>query len=311
MSNPSTISKAFILGAGLGTRLRPLTNQLPKPLVPVWNAPLITYAFDHLIHDLGTSQFMVNTHHAAGKYAELFPELVYRDCSIDFRHETVLLDTAGGLDNIRDWLPDDSSFLVYNGDILTDLPLKPAVEQHDATGDLVTLVLRSGGANANVAFDADSGKVTDMRNALEADSENLFQFTGIYLVSPRFLPYLKPGKVESIVMPFLKAIQNERKIGGIVIDEGHWSDLGDVASYLNALELLAGGEFPAFGLHPNKCRIHSMAKISSGAKVDEISSIGAMSMIEDGASVNRSAVWPQAVVKTGQTIDREVVLPYA
>ena len=308
MTNDQKINRAFILGAGLGTRLRPLTNSLPKPLVPVWNAPLITYAFDHLINDLGTSQFMVNTHHAAEKYGESFPEKSYRDCSIDFRHEETLLDTAGGLDNIRDWLPKDEPFVVYNGDILTDLPLSKAVENHRLSGNLVTLILRSGGGN--VAFDTATGKVTDMRNALGTNADTLFQFTGIYLVSPRFLPYLKPGKIETVVMPFLKAIQNERKIGGVVIDEGHWSDLGDVPSYLSALELLADKKFPAFGTHPGKCRIHETASIHPTANIDDISSIGAGALIGETVEISNSVVWPRAKVEAGTKIDGKVVLPH-
>jgi len=309
MPNQPTISHAFILGAYLGTRLRPLTEHLPKPLVPVWYSPLITYAFDHLIHDLGTEQFMVNTHHAAHKYQELFHDQTYRERPIDFRHESVLLDTAGGLDDIRDRLPKDRPFLVYNGDILTDLPLAPAVEFHQQSGNLVTLILRSGGANANVAFDSETGKVTDMRNALETNSNQLYQFTGIYLVSPRFLAYLKPGKVESIVMPFLKAIKNEHKVGGIVIDQGHWSDLGDVPSYLGALGLMATQGFPSFGLHPNKCRIHSSAKIDPSAEIDEYSTVGEGARIEAGSKLYKSCIWPTASVAQGRQVLNEVVIP--
>ncbi len=310
MATDSLISQAFILGAGLGTRLRPLTNFLPKPLVPVWNAPLISFAFDHLLHDLGTRHFMVNTHHAAGKYDELFPDKTYRGCRLEFRHEEVLLDTAGGLDNIRDWLPENAPFLVYNGDILTDLPLATAVEAHHRSGNLVTLILRSGGANSNVAFDTRTGKVTDMRNALQTQSTELFQFTGIYIVEPRFLSYLKPGKIESVVLPFLKAIQNEQKVGGVVIDTGRWSDLGDIPSYLAALELLAHTNFPSFGLEPNKCRIHPSAKIHETAVIDSTSSIGAEATIGAGTEVTRSVIWPQSVVGANEKIVDRVVLPF-
>ena len=308
MENDSIISHAFILGAGLGTRLRPLTSQLPKPLVPVWNAPLITYAFDHLIHDSGTSRFIVNTHHAAKKYSEEFPENSYRDRPITFRHEEVLLDTAGGLDNIRDLLPEDESFWVYNGDILTDLPLEPAVEAHRASGNLVTLILRSRGPNPNVSFDEKTGQVTDMRNVLGVHSLRLFQFTGIYLVAPRFLSYLKSAKIESVVMPLLKAIQSEHKVGGIVIDEGRWSDLGDVSSYLDALDLLAEGDFPAYGLESGKRRIDPSASIDPTSRIDEKSSIGPGAVIGELAEINRSVIWPGAKVDAGEHISGKVAL---
>ncbi|MDF1815201.1 MAG: sugar phosphate nucleotidyltransferase [Verrucomicrobiales bacterium] len=302
------ISKAFILGAGLGTRLRPLTNTLPKPLVPVWNAPLISYAFDHLINDLETSEFIVNTHHAAEKYLELFPEKTYRENTIEFRHEEVLLDTAGGLDNIRGLLPKDESILVYNGDILTDLPLRSAAKTHFESGNLATLILRSSGQNPNVGFDPETGKVTDMRNELATNSPNPVQFTGIYFVAPEFLSYIKPGKIESVVFPLLEAIQKENRIGGVVVDNGHWSDLGDIPSYLGALDTLQSG-FPSFGLHPNKCRIHSTATVADSAAVDSLSTVGAGAVIGEGADIIRSVVWPGAIVQSGQQITGEVILP--
>ncbi len=124
------ISKAFILGAGLGTRLRPITDHVPKPLIPVRNRPLITYAFDHLIADLGVEEFAINTHHCPDAYRDAFPDHKYRDRPVYFRHEPVLLDTAGGIDNLRDWLPTEESFIVYNGDLLTDLPIRAALELH-------------------------------------------------------------------------------------------------------------------------------------------------------------------------------------
>ncbi|HYF36671.1 MAG TPA: sugar phosphate nucleotidyltransferase, partial [Prosthecobacter sp.] len=110
--------KAFVLGAGLGERLRPLTDQLPKPLIPVFHRPLITYAFDHLIA-AGVEELVVNTHHLPEAYAHEFPNRRYRGLPIHFRHEApVRLETAGGIANVQDLLGDEP-FIVYNGDILT------------------------------------------------------------------------------------------------------------------------------------------------------------------------------------------------
>src|SRR3979411_2705743 len=99
------ITQAFSPGAGLGTRLRPLTDDLPKPLVPIFQKPLITFAFDHLIY-LGIPKFFVNTHHRPERFAEAFAGSTYRDRHIEFRHEPVLLETAGGIANIADLLSD-------------------------------------------------------------------------------------------------------------------------------------------------------------------------------------------------------------
>ena len=98
---PPTIKQAFVLAAGLGTRLRPLTDDLPKPLIPVGLKPLITFAFDHLIADLGVEEFIVNTHHCPEAYGEAFPTAEYRGRTLRFRHEPVLLDSAGGIKKHR------------------------------------------------------------------------------------------------------------------------------------------------------------------------------------------------------------------
>ncbi|MDF1739533.1 MAG: sugar phosphate nucleotidyltransferase [Verrucomicrobiales bacterium] len=298
--------KAFILGAGLGTRLRPMTERLPKPLVPVGNKPLITYAFDHLNADLGISEFLINTHHCPEAYGKAFPQDRYRDSRLSFRHEPTLLDTAGGIDNIRDWLPANDSFVVYNGDILTDMPLRDAREQHEASGNVVTLLLRSTGDELRVGFDPETGQVVDLRGALRPDWPHRFQFTGIYFVSPAFLKFIQPGKIESVVLPFLEAIQAGESVGGIVVDEGHWSDLGDRESYLDAQKVLAG-DFPGYGSAAMAERISPNAEVSDSAVIDEVSSVGAGAKIGEGATIRESVIWSGAAVDAGAVLNRVVV----
>ena len=298
--------KAFILGAGLGTRLRPMTEHLPKPLVPVVNKPLITYAFDHLHADLGISEFLINTHHCPEAYGEAFPQGGYRDSGLTFRHEPTLLDTAGGIDNIRDWLPVDESFVVYNGDILTDMPLRDAWEQHEASGNVVTLLLRSSGDELRVGFDPETGQVVDLRGALRPEWPHRFQFTGIYFVSPAFLKYIQPGKIESVVLPFLEAIRAGDRVGGIVVDDGHWSDLGDRESYLDAQKVLTG-DFPRYGDEALAERLSAEALLSEDADVDAVSSIGAGSKIGEGVTIRESVIWRGATVAAGAVLKRVVV----
>ncbi len=299
------ITKAFILGAGLGTRLRPLTAALPKPLVPVGNRPLITFAFDHLINDLGIEAFAVNTHHCPEAYAKAFPHGGYRGRPLLFRHEPVLLDTAGGIDNLRDWLPRDESFIVYNGDILTDLPLRPAMEAHLRSGDAVTMVLRSHGDELRVGFDHATGKVVDLRGVLVPDWPHRYQFTGIYLVSPRFLRFLKPGGIESVVLPMLESIREGERIGGVVIDEGEWSDLGERNAYLAALALPGKG-FPRYRSEPVG-RISGEAEIEPGVRIDAISTVGPGAHIGQGSVIRESVIWADGRVSPGSILDRVVV----
>ena len=304
------IRQAFVLGAGLGTRLRPLTERVPKPMIPVWNKPLLTYAFDHLIADVGVDSFMVNTHHCPEVYDEDFPDGTYSGAALTFRHEPVLLDTAGGIDNVRDWLPSgDDSFFVYNGDILTDLPLGPAIESHEKSGALVTMVLRSTGDALQVAWDEKSGRVADIRTAIGAGADlPRFQFTGIYLLRPAFLDLLTPGKIESVILPFLTAIRDHDAVGGVVIDEGRWSDLGNRTSYLDAsISLAKDAGFPRYGRSEAMQRIHPEAVIDPAAIVDDASVIGPGAVVEAGAEVRDSVLWPESRVATGARITRGIV----
>jgi len=96
----AAIKQAFVLGAGLGTRLRPLTDELPKPLVPIFQKPLITFALDHLI-DIGIQEFVINTHRLPEAFAKAFPEKSYFGTSLRFVNEPVLLETGGGIKNIE------------------------------------------------------------------------------------------------------------------------------------------------------------------------------------------------------------------
>lgn len=297
--------QAFVLGAGLGTRLRPLTEFLPKPLVPVCNRPLISYAFDHLISDLDAGSFMINTHHCPEAYREHFPAGQYMGRSLSFRHEPVLLDTAGGIDNVRDWLPAGDSFVVYNGDILTDLPLGDALRRHRESGDAVTMVLRSAGDELRVGYDPESGRVIDLRGVLQPDWPFRYQFAGIYFVAPHFLPFLKRGKIESVVLPILEAIREGQQVGGVVIDEGIWSDLGERDSYLAALSAMEN--YRLRDLSEPIRRISPDARIATDARIDDLSWIGPGAEIGPKATIAESVVWAGGNVGEGASLDRVVV----
>jgi len=224
------ITTAFILGAGLGTRLRPLTEKCPKPLLTIGGRPIITYAMEQLCA-IGIQKFIVNINHCPEKYTETFPDNQWQEIPITFRHEPVLLDTAGGIKNIEDLIASEKRIIVYNGDVITNLPLQPLVEKHFAQKTEVTLALRSSGHLLNVNID-EEGFVCDMRHILNNPGIKSCLFTGIYIIEKSFLSRLEAGKIESIVLPLIKMInKNPCSVAGIVIDEGYWHDLGTIDEY--------------------------------------------------------------------------------
>ncbi|MEO6787326.1 MAG: nucleotidyltransferase family protein [Chthoniobacteraceae bacterium] len=288
---------AFVLGAGLGMRLRPLTNRRPKPLIPVANRPLITHAFDHLIA-AGVERFVVNTHWCAERYAEFFPEGKWRGRPITFVGESPeVLETAGGIWNARAHLS-DGPFIVYNGDILSDLPLAPALETHRAAGNEVTLILRSHGGNTNVAFDPETGRILDLRRALRPDIEPRHLFTGIYIVEPQFIARIPAAQKLSVVPVFHEMIRTGAKLGGVVLDEGAWRDLGSRSEYLAVHTALAARAAE------NAPWISARASIATDATVTGATAIAAGATVGAGALLRDCILWENAAAAPGARLTR-------
>lgn len=296
--NPSqsTLSQAFVLGAGLGTRLKRLTEARPKPLVPVAGKPLICSAFDHLLGE-GVERIVVNTHHRADAYGRAFPGGDYRNASLTFRHEPVLLETGGGIKNVEDLLG-DQPFLVYNGDILSTLPLEPAIERHFAAGSEVTLILRSHGGPLQVAFDPGSGRVLDIGHRLgRAPGTHLF--TGIYVVNPAFFRRLRLEKL-SVVPTWLEMIEQGAALGAIVLDEGAWWDLGTREQYLEVHRTLRAAD-------PDACWVHPTAEVDSTARLAGATFVGAGAKIGANAHLHDCILWEGTTIAQESSLTRCIV----
>ncbi|RYD38542.1 MAG: hypothetical protein EOP87_01395 [Verrucomicrobiaceae bacterium] len=281
----SRMTQAFILGAGLGTRLRPLTDHLPKPLVPLHQRPLAAWTVD-ACERAGIKRFAINTHHLPGAW-EHFGD----GKDITFFHEPDLLETGGGLKNIEEWIRDEP-LLVHNGDIFSTLPLHELVAAHKASGLPVTLAVRSFGEARHIALNHIEDRVTDIRGML-GKSEGTHVFTGIYCINPLFLEMLPEGKKISVIPAFLE-LAREGKLGAVVLDEGEWLDLGERDSYLEAHRKLALAD-----------AIHPSAKVD-GAKI-EGSAVGEGATIGAGAEVIDSVIWAGGQVLPGARLERCIV----
>jgi NDP-sugar pyrophosphorylase family protein len=324
--------KAFVLGAGLGTRLRPLTERRPKPLVPLYGKPLITFGFDHLIAN-GITSFVVNTHHCPEAYGRLLPGGRYRDFPVEYRHEPVLLDTGGGMKNVESLVGGDP-FVAYNGDILADFPLRPAIERHLQSGHLATLVLRSSGGPLHVQ--SRNGLVTDIRGKLASDVEQAsrlpgqtgnragrptlpdqpavapadpsFLFTGITVLSPEIFRHIPADKPVSIIPIYLDLLRAGAKIGAHIADEGLWFDLGTRDAYLAAHAILRPGGFLL-----SYVRKDWPEAPEAGSRVAATASLHGACAIGSGATVGGQAVlhdcvlWENAVVGPQSRLTRCIV----
>ncbi|MCP5537783.1 MAG: NTP transferase domain-containing protein [Akkermansiaceae bacterium] len=281
------IHKAFILGAGLGTRLRPLTDVLPKPLVPVFHEPMANYALRHC-QSAGITQFAINTHHIPEAWHEAYPDGHFNGSPLHFFHEEVLLETGGGIRNIATFIGNDP-LLVYNGDILTDIDIGALIAAHEASANIATLALRSTGENRNVNISGNH--VSDMRNIL-GNTPGTHQFTGIYCIEPEIIRMLPDEKVVSIVPAFIELIQ-QGKLGAVVLDDGDWFDIGNPDAYRAVHDHLRKKRRDA--IHPG-AHIHPDAAVNT-----ETCIIGPGATVECGARLDNTIVWPGVTVAKHNT----------
>jgi len=290
------IAQAFVLGAGLGTRLKGLTQALPKPLIPVAGKPLITRAFDHLL-SAGVTRLVVNTHHRAEAYGRAFPDGAYRHATLTLRHEPELLETGGGIKNVEELLG-HAPFLVYNGDILTTLPLEPAIARHFEASNEVTLVLRSHGGPLQVAFDPGSGRVLDIGARLRR-APGTHLFTGIYIVTPEFLRRLQHGK-RSVVPTFLEMIEQGAALGAIELDEGDWWDLGTREQYLAVHRVLRQAD-------PHACWVDPTAQVDPSAQLTGATYVGPGAKIGPHARLHDCILWEGTHIAQQSELTRCIV----
>jgi len=287
----ATIMRAFVLGAGLGTRLRPLTDHLPKPLVPIFQKPLITFALDHLI-DLGIESFVINTHRLPEQFADAFPDQTYRDRPVGLVHEPELLGTGGGIKNIEPHLK-SAPFIAYSGDVLTDIDLQPLIDEHFRCGNDVTLALRDTGLAAAVAFR--NGRVVDISNRYGVVGN--YDFANIAVWNPEIFERIPPNRRISFIPIIADWIGAGGKIGGVVLNDGKWFNIGSRTQYLEIHRVIACGWRPRYVETPEwPIRVATSATVAASARLSGFFSIGGGCSVGDDSIIEDTILWPGAEI---------------
>jgi mannose-1-phosphate guanylyltransferase len=313
--------KAVVLVGGEGTRLRPLTETIPKPLVPLVDRPSLDHVLDHLarhgVHEVVlSSSYLEATFHA-------FLEARHGDPAITWITEVEPLDTGGAIVNALPYL-DDDAFFALNGDILTDLDLTAMRAFHEASGAVATIALHhveDARPFGLVPTDAD-GRVREFREKPAEPIPGDIN-AGTYLLDPNALePWRSAGRVSIERQIFPALIESGSPVFGFV-SEAYWLDLGTPAKYLQAhadlLDGVVGGEpsLPAPSVDPSAtveptANLGRHVVVAAGAVVAEHADVDESVLlegvrIEAGAVVRRSILGPRSVVGAKARVDDAVL----
>lgn len=285
----------MLLAAGLGTRLRPLTDLRPKPIVPVANKPLGAFAMEHLARS-GVRNIVANTHPQPEEVESVLKAACPEGVELRFSREAELLGTGGGLRRAQPlFAASQSSVIVMNGDTLFAPDLNQALAEHESRGAVATMILRRTPEPARFgAIGVDrSGRVRSLLGTPPRDDvcEELM-FTGVHILSPQAFGAM-PASGCVIRSAYRRWVDEAALVLGIV-DESPWADLGTVAEYHRVNLDLASGSLPWPGVSArNGCILPD--GFDGSAQVRH-SVIGEGVRLEPGVRVDRCVVWPGVVV---------------
>jgi NDP-sugar pyrophosphorylase family protein len=314
--------RAMVLAAGLGTRLRPLTETIPKPLVPIANRPLLEYTFA-LLARAGVRETILNTHHLPEIFETGLRGLDASGLALHLSRERRILGTAGGLKRAESFLGGET-FLLLNGDFLVDIDLRQVLEFHKNQGAAATMVLVPDQHAGVLGVDPDGAIRRFIQPVLQDEPADRLScgFTGIHVLEPeifRLIPANKPWEINRQVYPDL--IARGRRVSGFV-HRGYWREAGSPAGFLAANREVVGGR--AGGLSPRPgagastlagatCQAPALVgngvRIGAGVEIGPETVIGPEARIGDNARLRRSVILEGTDVPAGADCDGEVLFP--
>jgi mannose-1-phosphate guanylyltransferase len=323
--------KAMILAAGKGTRVRPITQTIPKPMIPILQKPVMEFLVE-LLRQHGFDQIMVNVSHLADVIENYFRDGQKFGVQIAYSFEGRIEDgeligeavgSAGGMRRIQDFSPFfDDTFVVLCGDALIDLDLTAAVKWHREKGAIATIVMKSVPRDEvpsyGVVVTDDSGKIKAFQEKPSVDEALSTDInTGIYIFEPEIFNYI-PSDTEydigSQLFPALVAAG--APFYGISMDF-EWVDIGKVPDYWRAIQSVLLGEIKNVSIPGIEVRPGIYVGLNVAVNWDKVDItgpvyIGGMTIIEDGAKiVGPTMIGPNCWLCSGATVENSVIFEYS
>lgn len=233
--------QAFILAAGLGSRLRPLTNRIPKALVEIQGVPLLKIAIDNLVQQ-GATRIVVNVHHFADQITEFLSSQKWEIPIIVSDERDLLLDTGGGLKKAEPLFKKNEQILIHNVDILSHLDISLLYDKHIENKSLATLVVSRRDTSRYLLFDQ-TGQLTGWRNKNTKETkwvehpDNSCQelaFDGIALIEPELLKLLPDCSQPYSIIPIYLYLAKTHRINYYKLISEDWIDVGKPETLLRA-----------------------------------------------------------------------------
>ncbi len=295
MVTTTMVTTAMVLAAGRGERMRPLSEVLPKPALPLPNGPLVASSLQ--LAAALAEQVVVNTWHLADQMEQALTRVALGGSKLQISPEATLMGTAGGLALARyRGLLGGDPVLVLNGDVVLNLDLQPLLSHHHQHHNLITLALiPHPDPTAWSQVVCTDGQVTSFLPAGAAAVAQALLYPGAMLISQQLLKTLPVTTGDTMELLWQPALRQGR-LGGAVVS-GQWREVGTPTAYLNAVHSQLNGQ----------CRIDEFATVANQATLDA-TFVGPDTLIEAGATVSASVISHGAIVRSGARITGSVLL---
>ncbi len=323
--------KAMILAAGKGTRVRPITYTIPKPLIPILQKPVMEFLLE-LLRQHGFDEIMVNVSHLAHEIEGYFRDGQRFGVDIGYSFEGSIVDgelvgaalgSAGGLRKIQDFNRFfDDTFVVLCGDALIDLDLTAAVKQHKAKGAIATVVTKKvpkeDVPSYGVVVTDDEGRIKSFQekpSVEEALSTDIN--TGIYIFEPEIFDYIPSEQEYDIGGELFPRLVEENAPFYAVSMDFEWVDIGKVPDYWQAVRGVLTREIKNVNIPGTEVAPGIYIGLNVAVNWDKVEVkgpvyIGGMTKIEDGAKIIGPAmIGPNCYICSGATVDNSVIFEYS